>query len=290
MPARLIVNADDFGLTARVNQGVLEAHSRGILTSASIMPVGRAFDHAAQLARAASSLDVGIHLTLVEERPLLPGHEIPSLVGPDGRFLRHADRFVLRYLAGRIELGDVRRELAEQCRKVLGAGLSPSHLDTHQHLHLLPAVLDIVIELGHELGIPAIRRAHEPRVLQQVGHAPPGRVALALLVNTLSRHARRRQSRPIDGFLGFLYAGRLGERELLRLLEHLPSRGTWELVCHPGLADPETPYRHWRYQWENELAAVTSPRVRALIARKGIKLVGFRDLVEPLPASTGENA
>ena len=285
MAARLIVNADDFGLTTRVNQGVLEAHSRGILTSASIMPVGRAFDHAAQLARATGALDVGIHLTLVEERPLLPAHEIPSLVGPDGRFLRHADRFVLRYLAGRIDLGDVRRELAEQCRKVLGAGLSPSHLDSHQHLHLLPAVLDVVIELSRELGIPAIRLAHEPRVLQHVRHASPGRVALALIVNALGRRARRRQRRPIDGFLGFLYAGRLGERELLRLLENLPSRGTWELVCHPGLPDPETPYRHWRYHWEDELAAVTSSRVRALVARKGIKLVGFRDLIEPLQAA-----
>ena len=89
MAARLIVNADDFGLTTRVNDGVLEAHGRGILTSASIMPVGRAFDHAARLARETPALDIGIHLTLVEERPLLPGHEIPSLVGPEGRFLAY---------------------------------------------------------------------------------------------------------------------------------------------------------------------------------------------------------
>jgi hopanoid biosynthesis associated protein HpnK len=285
MAARLIVNADDFGLTTRVNDGVLEAHRRGILTSASIMAVGRAFDHAAQLARGAPALDVGIHLTLVEERPLLPGHEIPSLVGPEGRFLRHADRFVLRYLAGRIDLGDVRRELAEQCRRVLGAGLSPSHLDSHQHLHRLPGVLDVVNELSREFGIPAIRLGHESRVLRQVRHTPPGRVALALIMNVLGRRARRRQPSPIDGFLGFLYAGRLGERELLRLLEHLPNRGTWELGCHPGLADAETPYPHWRYHWENELAAVTSPRVRALVARKGIELVGFRDLVEPPQAA-----
>jgi len=285
MAARLVVNADDFGLTTRVNDGVLEAHSRGIVTSASIMPVGRAFDHAAQLAREVPALDVGIHLTLVEERPLLPSHEIPSLVGPEGRFLRHADRFVLRYLAGRINLGDVRRELAEQCRRVLGAGVSPSHLDSHQHLHLLPAVLDVVIELSREFGIPAIRLGHEPRVFRQLVHTRPGRVALALIWNALARRARRRQRSAIDGFLGFLDAGRLGEHELLRLLENLPSRGTWELGCHPGLPDGETPYRHWRYHWENELAAVTSPRVRALVARNGIELVRFRDLVEPPQAA-----
>jgi hopanoid biosynthesis associated protein HpnK len=280
MAARLIVNGDDFGLTTRVNDGVLEAHGRGILTSASIMPVGRAFDHAARLAREVPALDIGIHLTLVEERPLLPGHEIPSLVGPEGRFLRHADRFVLRYLAGRIDLGDVRRELAEQCRRVLSAGLSPSHLDSHQHVHLLPAVLDVVKELSREFGIPTIRLVNEPRVLRQIGHTPPGRVGQALIVNALSRRARGRQRSAIDGFLGFLCAGRLDEGELLRLLEHFPSRGTWELGCHPGLADAETPYPHWRYHWEDELAAVTSPRVRALVARKGIQLVGFRDLVE----------
>jgi predicted glycoside hydrolase/deacetylase ChbG (UPF0249 family) len=104
-------------------------------------------------------------------------------------------------------------------------------------------------------------------------------------VNALGRRARRRQRSAIDGFLGFLYAGRLGERELLRLLENLPSRGTWELGCHPGLPDAETPYRHWRYHWENELAALTSSRVRALVARKGIELVGFRDLVVPTQAA-----
>src|SRR6266849_6501592 len=119
MAVRVIVNADDFGLTARVNQGVLEAHTRGILTSASIMAVGQAFEHAARLARATPALDVGVHLTLVEERPLLPRYQIPSLVGPEGRFPRHADRFVLRYFAGRINLLEVRQELAEQCRRGL---------------------------------------------------------------------------------------------------------------------------------------------------------------------------
>ena len=281
MAARLIVNADDFGLTTRVNEGVLEAHGRGILTSASIMPVGRAFDHAVRLARETPALDIGIHLTLVEERPLLPGPEIPSLVGAEGRFLAHADRFVLRYLAGRIDPGDVRRELAEQCRRVLGAGLSPSHLDSHQHVHLLPAVLDVVHELSGEFGIPTIRVVHEPQVLRQLGHTSPRRVGQALIVNALGRRARRRQRSGLDGFLGFLCAGRLVEHEQLRLLEHLPSRGTWELGCHPGLPDAESPYRHWRYHWEDELAALTSPRVRALVARKGIQLVGFRDLAGP---------
>jgi len=285
MAARLIVNADDFGLTPRVNDGVLEAHARGILTSASIMPVGRAFDHAARLAREVPALDIGIHLTLVEERPLLPGAEVPSLVGPEGRFAGHADRFVLRYLAGRIDPDDVRRELAAQCRRVLDAGLSPSHLDSHQHVHLLPAVLDVVAELSREFGIPAIRLVNEPRVLRGLRHAPPVRVGQALIVNALGRRARRRLRTPVDGFLGFLCAGRLSEGELLRLLEHFPSRGSWELGCHPGLADAATPYPRWRYQWEHELAALTSPRVRALVARKGIHLVGFRDLAEPPAAA-----
>jgi hopanoid biosynthesis associated protein HpnK len=286
MGARLIVNADDLGLTARVNEGVLEAHFRGILTSASIMAVGREFDHAAQLARASPSLDIGVHLTLIEEAPLLPCNEIRSLVGATGRFLYHADRFVLRYLAGRIDLIEVRRELAAQCRRVLDAGLLPRHLDSHQHLHLLPGVLDVVIELGQEFGIPAIRWPHEPGVLRHLGHVPAGRIAQALVVNGLGRHARARLETRTDGILGFLYAGRLGERELLRLLAALPSRGTWELVCHPGLPDPKTPYPHWRYRWGDELAALTSSGVRDLVERKGIDLIAFRDLSGPLQPAT----
>lgn len=244
------------------------------------MPVGRAFDEAARLGREGPGLDLGIHLTLVEERPLLPPHEIPSLVDSEGRFLRHADRFVLRYLAGRIDPKDVRRELAEQCRKVFSAGLSPTHLDSHQHLHLLPGLLEVVAELSREFGIPAIRLVHERRVLRQLGHASPARIGQALIVNALGRRARRRQQSPVDGFVGFLGAGRLDEREIVRLLQHLPSQGTWELGCHPGLADAGTPYPHWGYHWEAELAALTSPRVRALVEEKGIRLIGFRDLVE----------
>jgi len=249
------------------------------------MPVGRAFDQAARLARETPGLDIGIHLTLVEERPLLPAHEIPSLVGPEGRFLSHADRFVLRYLAGRIALAEVRRELAEQCRRVLDAGLSPSHVDSHQHLHLLPRLLEVVLELCREFGIPTIRLVHEPWVVRQVGRTPPARIGQALILNALSRRAGLRQRSGVDGFLGFLCAGRLDEREMLRLLEHLPNHGTWELGCHPGLPDGETPYPHWGYHWENELAALTSPRVRALVERRGIRLVGFHHLVDPPQAA-----
>jgi predicted glycoside hydrolase/deacetylase ChbG (UPF0249 family) len=244
------------------------------------MPVGRAFDQAARLAREAPGLDIGIHLTLVEERPLLPAHQLPSLVGSEGRLLPHADRFVLRYLAGRIALAEVRRELAEQCRRVLDAGLSPSHVDSHQHLHLLPRLLEVVLELCREFGIPTIRLVHEPRVVRQVGRTPPARIGQALILNALSRRARLRQRSGVDGFLGFLCAGRLDERELLRLLEHLPNHGTWELGCHPGLPDGETPYPHWGYHWESALAALTSPRVRALVEQRGIRLVGFRHLVD----------
>jgi hopanoid biosynthesis associated protein HpnK len=284
MPPRVIVNADDFGLTTRVNQGVLEAHARGILTSASIMAGGQAFEDAVRLAHATPALDVGVHLTLVEERPLLPGSRVPSLVGPDGRFLRHAERFALRYLAGRVNLSEVREELAEQCRRVLAAGLLPSHLDTHQHVHLLPGVLDVVIELSREFGIPAIRLAYEPRLLRHVRHAAPGRIAQAFALNGLGRRSRDRLEVCSDGFVGFLYAGRLGECELLRLLGDMPDRGTWELICHPGLPDPDTPYRHWQYHWEDELAALTSLRVRELVQSRGIELVGFRDLIAPQSA------
>ena len=161
MSCRLIVHADDFGISEQVNNGICLAHQEGILTSTSIMASGVAFEHGVNLLKQNPSLEVGIHLTLIEELPLLPKQLIPSLVGKNGLFFDHATTFIKRYLTGRIRLSEVRKEIDQQIRKVLDAGIPLSHLDSHQHIHALPGIRAVVFELAKKYGIPAVRLPSE---------------------------------------------------------------------------------------------------------------------------------
>ena len=155
--ARLIVHADDFGLSEAVNRAVIAAHENGIVTAASLMAGGDAFEHAVALAKDHPTLDVGVHLTLTEQHPTAPAADVPSLVGPDGKFAPHAFQFAKRYLRGDIALTHVRAELDAQIRRVVDHGLVPSHLDGHQHVHVLPGIARIVAELAGAYGIRAVR-------------------------------------------------------------------------------------------------------------------------------------
>ena len=153
---KLIVNADDLGLCESVNEGIVQAHQSGIVTSASIMANGRAFDHAIRLCQLVPSLDLGIHLTLVEEKPLREASTIPSLVGAGGKLHPHATTFMKKYVSGAIRVREVWSELEAQIQKVVSRGISVSHLDSHQHLHALPHIRRVSIELAKKYNIPAI--------------------------------------------------------------------------------------------------------------------------------------
>src|SRR5690606_38377434 len=154
---RLIVNADDFGLSPGVNRGIVAAHRAGIVTSASIMVTGPAFAHAVALAREHPTLDLGVHLTLTELAPLAPTEAVRSLVDETGRFAPHAIAFARRYLRGSVSLSEVRDELDAQIRLARAHGLAISHLDSHQHVHALPGVARVVAELAKTHGIRAVR-------------------------------------------------------------------------------------------------------------------------------------
>src|SRR4051794_14595620 len=144
---KLIVNADDLGLCEAVNEGIVQAHQNGIVTSASIMANGSAFDHAIRLCKLVPSLDLGVHLTLVEEEPLRQASTIPSLIDGGGRIHPDATIFAKKYVSGAIRLSEVWSELDAQIQKVVSRGVSVSHLDSHQHVHALPQILRIVREL-----------------------------------------------------------------------------------------------------------------------------------------------
>jgi hopanoid biosynthesis associated protein HpnK len=275
--ARLIVNADDFGLSESVNRAVIEAHENGIVTSTSIMAGGAAFENAAVLATRCPTLDVGVHLTLTEQRPV--ADSVPSLVGPDGKFAPHATQLAKRCLRGAISLADVHKELDAQVQRVRAYGLRPTHLDGHQHVHVLPGVARVVANLARKHDIHAVRVPTErPRryMLKDVGSLK--RLAEQIALGLFGELSPLKPLRRVDRFVGFYYGGRLDEQNLRTVLERLPAGKTVELMCHPGLDDSKSQYGHWHYAWAAETAALTSPRIRELIAEQGVRLIGYRDV------------
>jgi chitin disaccharide deacetylase len=259
---RLVVNADDFGFTRDVNQGIVEAHCRGILTATTLMATGEAFEHAVQLARENPSLDVGCHLVLVGAPPL------PRTVLELTRALA----------AGRIKVFD---ELMAQVRRILDAGLRPTHLDTHKHTHLLPPVLDAVARLSEEYKIPWVRRPFD-------FPATPGGIswtkratsrALGVVRRRFARVLARHGCRSTDHFAGFQITGRYTASDLARLIRSLPE-GSTEFMCHPGFCTAELRAARTRLKEsrEQELHALTSPEVRAALEESGVKLVNYGGL------------
>ncbi len=262
---KLVVNADDFGFTRDVNRGIIQAHRRGILTATTLMATGAAFDDAVYLARENPSLDIGVHLVLVGEPPFPP--TVAQLT---------------RALAlGRVRVYD---ELIAQVRRILDAGLQPTHLDTHKHTHLLPPVLDAVARISEECGIPWVRR---PFDLPLTGTSPPGVTwikratsrAFGILRGRFARVLAKHGCRSTDHFAGFQITGRYTSADLVRLIGALPP-GSTEFMCHPGICGAELRAARTRLKEsrERELRALTSPEVRAALDQSGVALVSYRDL------------
>ena len=279
---RLIVNADDFGLHAAVNRGILTAHTEGIVSSTSLMAGGAAFDDAVRIARHCPQLGVGVHLTLVGARPVLPVAEVSSLLDESGAFYGSYPLFIKRFLRGKIRLAEVERELAAQIDRVRMAGIQPSHLDSHQHLHVLPGIGGLVLDLARRFSIRAIRIPAEPVAF--IGATPAtvgrlvGRGGLTMLANLFRQHAAAAGIRTSGHFYGMLAGGQLTEPAILAILRRLPP-GDSELMTHPGFADESLADAfRWDYQWDAERQALTAPAVRALLAERQIRLISFREL------------
>lgn len=264
---RLIVNADDFGFTRDVNEGIVECHRRGILTATTLMANGDAFDDAVKLARETPGLDIGCHLVMVGGRSLLTGRPLPPTVSE-----------LLRALLRR----EVRpyEELSAQVRKIVAAGIAPSHLDTHKHTHLAPPVLDAVARIGEEFGIRWVRR---PFDFPLNANVPVAKRLTARALTVVRRRFHRvleaRGLRTTDHFAGFQITGRFRAQELVQLLEALPD-GTTELMVHPGRCGAELRAARTRLKEsrEEELKALMAPEVRATLERNGVELVNYRDL------------
>lgn len=275
---RLVINADDFGLSEGVNRGVLEAHAAGVVSSASLLVNAPGFTAAAGAARDAPRLGVGLHLNLTAGGPVSPPEAVPSLCDRGtGRFYP-LPRLVSRALAGRVDGSDVATECAAQIERLRAAGLEATHLDGHQHAHVLPGILRPVITAGRQAGIGVMRIPLDS--LAGIAWRPIAAVAQALLGASYRLAARGvTASRYADHFRGFALSGRRDFRErLLALLDALEP-GVTELMVHPGHPDASlagwVSYSEGR---ERELAALTSDAVRARLGRGDIELIHFGDL------------
>lgn len=240
---RLIVNADDFGLTPGVNQSVLELHRTGALSSATLMATGGAFSSAAAEAVEAASLGTGCHVVLVDGFPALPAAEIPTLTGKDGRFRPSLGNFVRSLFSGRIRDSEIEAETVAQIRRLQKAGVTVTHLDTHKHTHLFSRVLRPLLRAALHCGVCAVRNPFEAQWAMAATHGAPltRRMevkALGTQRQTFLRLVRESGLSTTDGAVGVLATGTLDAKTLRGLLAAMPD-GTWELVCHPGYPDEE---------------------------------------------------
>lgn len=292
---RLIVNADDFGLTEGINRGIMVAHRDGILTSTSLLANGPAFDQAIAASQQLPQLSVGVHLNISEGRPVSPAARIPSLVNELGELHLSPFQLWMRILGRQISLEDIHAECRAQILKLFDAGLRPSHLDGHLHVHVLPQLSPILIALAHEFCIPNVRSPAEDLeatlpLLWKSGGAGIAALERSTIAYGVSSFAWRfKEQLRVAGlvcpgaFLGLAHTGFLDTQSLIALLALVPN-GTTELMCHPGyaIAQMESLRGQLSRERETELVALTAPEVKEVLGSLGIRLSNFCDLEEDL--------
>lgn len=280
----VIFTADDFGLADALNGAVVLAHRQGLLSGASLMAAGPRTEAALDLAKTLPGLCLGVHLTLIQGRAVLPPAAVPHLVDSRGFFPHNPVATGWRYFCQSRLLPEIRRELAAQIEVPLKAGLTVWHLNGHLNLHLHPRIFPVVADLAREYRIPAVRLAREDwrTTLALAPDGPLPKIAQGLIFALLCRRAAR-QARAAglvynDHLFGLTNDGRMTEAHLTGLVPQLKP-GVTEIYCHPGLhADPKLTRWAPHYRRQEELAALLSPRLKAALAAAGVKVTDFREL------------
>jgi len=284
----LIVNADDLGWTEGVSRGIAEAHHKGIVTSASLLANGAAFESAVELARSTPGLGLGVHLNLSDGEPVAPRELVTSLLNDDGVLDCGPEILLLRLARRSVLLEEVEREWDAQIQKVRDTGLRPTHLDGHKHVQMLPGLFEMALRLARRHCIDAVRISHEESGLRVALSARDNqKVALVMKqgmqargLKLLARDAKEQAERAgistADYFCGIAHTGALTLEGVARLLEILPE-GTTELMCHPGYADAELQQSATRLQAsrETELRILTDAGIRNIVASRGIRLIDY---------------
>jgi chitin disaccharide deacetylase len=278
---RLVINADDLGLTLGVNDGIFDAHDHGILTSASLFASAPATSDAIRRARSRPSLGVGVHLALVDGTPTLPPRRIPTLIEGDGRFRRSWKPFIVACLRGKVSLAEVELELTAQVERLRNAGVRLTHLDAHKHVHAYPPVFAIVARLAGRFGIPVVRVPYE-RWAPIGGDAETrGTRRLQTLLNAAMRPWARRDYRiaathdvRTPNFVGRIHTGVLSTPALAGIVRALQP-GVTELMVHPGYADDDLERTGTRLleSRQQELDLLCTLEARALLVGERVDLI-----------------
>lgn len=282
---RLIINADDLGLTGSVNRAVLRGFREGILTSATLMVNGTGYAEAIDIVRGNPGLGVGVHLNILRGKPVLPPERIPSLVGPDGLFLRRTALLLRRVVGGRVKGREIAEEFSAQVGKALADGVPVSHLDSEKHLHTL--FIEPAIEAARRHGIHKMRLSRECAAVS-ASECVTKRFYSSLFIRAYARRAgkllaARGISHP-DHFFGIRRSGAMRPRCLESLIASLPE-GTSEIMVHPGRSRSELDALRSVFggfdisdRCGDELDALVSPGVQEAIRRAGVTLISYRDL------------
>lgn len=287
---RLIINADDLGLTAGVNRAIFETNARGIVTSTTLMANSASFADAVSgvLARPTAHLSVGCHFVLVDGAPLTPPDKVPTLTDGAGQFRASVAELALTAQRNKLDPAEIETEAVAQFRKLWAAGIQLSHFDAHKHSHLFLQVLAPALRAAQTCGIRAVRNPFEPSNPLPVAYLWRYRKslkrylqvrALRLLRSKWLRMVRDFGLRTPDGSFGVITTGEVDTHLLGALLENMPE-GTWELVCHPGYNDADLDKIHTRLRASRakELEILTSPATRRLIESLGIELITYNEL------------
>lgn len=288
---RLIINADDFGLTAGVNRAICEAHRTGVVTSATLMANSNAFGEAVRIATDSPCLSVGCHVVLVDGVPILQAAAVPTLVSlrnSNPHFENSVGKFAARVISGRIDPDQIEAEATAQIQKLQAAGVEVSHFDSHKHTHAFPAVLRALLRAARACGVPALRNPfvpHIPGAIKLLRHRPELWTrylqvrALRWLESGFRRAVQKAGLVSPSGSFGVVSTGTLDMELFGAILDCIPE-GTWEFVCHPGYNDSELARVRTRLRESRvkELRVVTSDAATEALARRGIELISYKDL------------
>jgi predicted glycoside hydrolase/deacetylase ChbG (UPF0249 family) len=293
---RLIINADDFGLTAGVNRAIGEAHQHGIVTSTTLMANSRAFDAAAELARSFggdAKISVGCHVVLLDGDPVLPPERVTTLLQGNGnhgaaQFRNSLNDFVIASFRHKLNPSEIEAEAAAQFERIQAVGLQPSHFDTHKHAHMFPAVLRPLLRAAGACRIRAVRNPFGqiwPLPLTSLLRTRQvwKRFAQLNVLRNFAANFRREVEahglRTTDGSLGVLVTGVLDLKLFSAIADSMPE-GTWEFVCHPGYNDRDLDkvQTRLRQSREQELQMLTSLEAKQLLRRRQIELISYHEL------------
>lgn len=278
----VIINADDFGISECVNQGIAIAIEQNAISSTSLMAGGKAFLHAIELVKE-KKIPTGIHLTLDEEFPVLPIEEVSSLITKEGNF-KHRHQLLKELLfTSKISAREVENCFSAQIEKCLAHKIFIDHIDGHGHVHVFPQIAPIVAKLCKKYGLKKIRLPEEP-----IGLIPPiwsnqkqvNRWVVWTFCQAAKRSFRRADLLWPERFFGISCGGQIQSQHINSFLRQTGENTSIELMCHPGLEDSEllSRYKDWGYNWANELNQLCSVDTKKILEKNGARLINFGEL------------